>query len=239
MYIIIDIAIVLIIALFVAFGIRKGFARTLVEAIGYILAVMIAFSVGEYTANYVYENNIKKSVVSSVSDVADNVTGDTEKAAKESVDKIWNSIPPYVSAFSGITGLDKDSISDYLDSYSLKNDETIESVANSVSENVIKPIVVSSIKFVVSIVLIIVLLFIVKLLARLIGGLFNKSVFRGLNRFLGGIAGCAKGMIIVLMLVALLTMLLPIFNNEISIISPENIDKTYIYKLFYNVCTSF
>ena len=83
------------------------------------------------------------------------------------------------------------------------------------------------------------LLFIVKLLARLIGGLFNKSVFRGLNRFLGGIAGCAKGMIIVLMFVALLTMLLPIFNNEISIISPENIDKTYIYKLFYNVCNSF
>lgn len=231
MFIILDIIAVGLIILFAVLGAVKGFAKTLIEVVGYILAFVIAFSVAEYVADYIYENNVKETIVASVSDITKESADNAVVSISDSVDKIWESIPSYISAFSGIT---KESVTDYVETYSDKTDEGIEQLATSVSENVIKPVVVSAIELVVSILLIIILLFIVKILAKLIGNIFNKSVFKGMNRFLGFISGATKGLLFCLAIAAIISIVLPLFDNEFYFISPDNIEKTFVFKLFYN-----
>lgn len=239
MFIILDVLIVCIVVLFAFFGIKKGFATTLTEVIGYILSFMIAFSVASYVADYVYEKKIKETVVNSVSEYVEKKTDKAVDSTNESVDAIWYSIPPYLSALSEITGLDKEGIEKYIKDYSEKTNNNIEQTAIAVCENVIKPVVTSAIKLAVALILIVVLLFVVKIIARLIGSAFNKSVFRGINKFLGGVSGAAKGIIVALAFVMLISILLPLFNNEIYSITPQTINKTYIFKFFFNVVSGY
>ena len=238
-YIILDVLIIGIVVCFAFFGVKKGFARTLTEVIGYILSFMIAFSVASYVADYVYEKKIKETVVNSVSEYVEKKTDKAVDSTNESVDAIWYSIPPYLSALSEITGLDKEGIEKYIKDYSEKTNNNIEQTAIAVCENVIKPVATSAIKLTVALILIVVLLFAVKLIARFIGNIFNKSVFKGINKFLGGISGAAKGIIVTLALVMLISILLPIFDNEIYFITPQTINKTYIFKFFFNIVSGY
>lgn len=236
---VLDIIIVCVVILFAILGAKKGFARTFVEIIGFVLAFMIAFSVANYTADYVYEKKIRPSVVKSVSDIAKQDVNETGENVNDSVDVIWDSMPKYVSAISGLAGLDKEKIRDYIDERKQTTNEKIEDLALSVCENVVKPIAVSAVKFVVTAILIIVLLLLVKLLAKVIGGLFNKSVFKGTNKFLGGLAGVVKGALISFALVGLIFIVLPLFDNELFNITPQIIERTYIFKYLYALFLKF
>ena len=75
---------------------------------------MVAFSVANYTADYVYEKKIRPSVVKSVSDIVSETAEKTGQNVNENVDVIWDSMPKYISAFSGIAGIDKEKIRDYI-----------------------------------------------------------------------------------------------------------------------------
>ena len=55
MWIILDLIIVAIVLLFVFISAKRGFARTIVEFVGYILAVYLAFAVGGIISTAVYD----------------------------------------------------------------------------------------------------------------------------------------------------------------------------------------
>lgn len=239
MYIFLDIIVIAIVVLFAILGAVKGFAKTFIEVVGYILAFMIAFSVAGYTADYVYENKIKETIVSSVSEVANESVSGAEESVAQTVDKIWESLPSFVTAFSGTTGFNKESLTEYVENSAAKTNSGVEQLAVSVSENIVKPIAVSAIHLTVTVILIIVLLFIVKILAKLIGNLFKKSVFKGVNGFLGSITGAAKGILICFVLATLISIILPMVNNELYFITPSEIEKTYLFKWIFNIVKGF
>ena len=232
---VLDIILVFIVLIFAILGAKKGFARTTIEIVGFVLAFMVAFSVANYTADYVYEKKIRPSVVKSVSDIVSETAEKTGQNVNENVDVIWDSMPKYISAFSGIAGIDKEKIRDYVEQQQEVTTSKTEELALSVCENVIKPIAVSAVKFTVTAILLIVLILLVKLIAKLIGGMFNKSIFKGANKFLGGIAGMCKGGLICLALAGLISIILPLFKNEIFNITPRLIEKTYLFKHLYNL----
>ena len=236
---VLDIVIVCIIILFAILGAKKGFARTIIEIVGFVLSFVIAFSVANYAADYVYEKKIRPSVVKSVSEMAKQSAQETENNVNDKVDVIWDSMPKYVSALSGIFGFEKEEIRNYIDEQQQNANEKVEDLALSACENVVKPRAVSACKVVTTIVSPIILILLVKLVAKVIGGLFNKSIFKGTNKFLGVVAGATKGAMICFVIIGLLFIILPLFNNDLLDISPKVIEKTYIFKHIYNLFSKF
>lgn len=226
--ILLDIIIVSIVALFIFFGIKKGFARSFIEIVGYILAILISFSVANTVSEYVYEKKIKETIVSSVSDITDKeIKGDSK-----SNEAIWEAIPSYLKT---LTGLEKDTVDEYLNKYKKDTSDSVKGTAIAVSENVVKPIATSAVRLVVEIVLLILLLILVKFFAKIIGKLFNKSILRGVNKFFGGILGAAKGTLIALISVSIFMLLMPLFNNELFSVTPKVIESTFIFKYLVNI----
>ena len=230
---VLDIILVCLVFIFAVMGAKKGFAKTIIEIVGLVLSFVIAFAVANYSADYVYEQKIKPSVAQSVSQALQENSNENAETIDEKVDAVWNSIPPYISIFSDVSGLNKDSIKKFVIDSNDNANEQVQKVAISVCDSVVKPIAISAIRFVVTLVLLIVLLFLVKVISKLIGGMFNKSVFKKTNKFLGTLTGAIKGAIISVALVGLVSILLPLFNNEMFFITPKLIDETYIFKFIY------
>ncbi|MBQ5590401.1 MAG: CvpA family protein [Clostridia bacterium] len=226
MHYIFDLIIIGVVAFFMVIGARKGFVKSAIEIVGYILAFLIAFSVSNYVADYVYENKIKESVISSVSEIGKNSVENVLSDSQETADKVWDALPSYITALPTI---DKEGITDFVETNIEKRNESIDELAISISGLVVKPIVTSAIKIIASIILIILLLFVVKFLAKLIGGLFNKSIFKVPNRFLGGLLGAVKGLVICAALLVIFINLLPLLNVKMGI----ETDKTFIFKYLY------
>lgn len=226
--IILDIIIVAIVALFILFGIKKGFARSFIEIVGYILAILISFSVATTVSDYVYEKKIKENIVSSVGELAYEKTDEAGK----SIDAVWDSIPTYIKT---VAGIQKDSVDEYISEYKTNTSNSVKDMALAVSENIVKPIATSAIRLAVEIVLLILLLILVKFFAKIVGKLFNKSILRGTNKFLGGILGAGKGALIALISVSIFMLLMPMFDNEIFGVTPKIIESTIVFKYLVNI----
>lgn len=232
MSIVLDIILICLIALFGFLGASKGFARTLIEVVGYILVVFLSLNISSFVADYTYQNYIKQPIVETVSEKTDEKLEQSNASIEEKVDVIFESIPAPITAISGI---EKDDISDFLNDYSTESVEKTEKISADICDGIVKPIIVPVIELLLSIILIIVLVILVKLIAKLVGNFFNKSVFKGVNKFLGVIAGAIKGIIISLLVVALFSIVFNICDNKLFYVTPEIIDKTYLFKVFYNI----
>ena len=131
---ILDIIIIAIVVLFFCLGMKKGFARTFIEVVGYLLSFMIAFSVAGYVADYVYEEKVKETIVTSISESVQNKVDNAAKDTTESVDGFISSMPTYIQALYSIGGLDSSEIEKRVSEYSQKTNESITKAANSVCE---------------------------------------------------------------------------------------------------------
>lgn len=225
MVILIDLIIVGIILLITLISAKQGFVRTIVGAVGFIAAVVIAFTLSEPLANATYDRFIEPPIVNSVGDTA---TG----SVNENVDKLWDSIPSFITDNSAEFGFTKESIKDSL---SGGTQESVKDAVAEVSQKAVKPVFCEILGTVYAVILVILLMIIVRLLARLLNKLFSFSIVGRLNTALGGVIGFVKGLVIALILCEIIVLIISFTDNGIWIFNNENIDKTYIFKFLTNV----
>lgn len=226
--IIIDVSIIAIVALMVLLQAKRGFVRTIVELVGCVLAAVIAFSAASYIANAVYENNIRESVVESVSQTVEQ----SGKIDKTQIDDLWESLPQVVKIAAAGGGIDKDSIISGLDK-AVKNGSG--RVGEFLADDLIKPIVTSAISFVTAMILLAILMVLVRFIARKIDKVARLPILGTANAILGGVLGFLKGCVLIFLLIILISMLMPMFNNKIWFFTPQTIDKTHLFKILYTL----
>ena len=107
MALVIDLAIILIVALVVWRSAVHGFVRTVVELAGYILAATLAFSLAGYVADEIYERAVRPQVVSSVEQ---SLTDTENQVVSQQIDSIWNSLPSMVTGLAETFGVDREQI---------------------------------------------------------------------------------------------------------------------------------
>lgn len=230
MAIILDLVIIGIVLVFAFISKKRGFARTFIELVGYLAAIVIAFSLSASVANTVYEKNIRPSVIKSVKESI-SLNGN-DLSDKETVEKLWGSLPKFVLSLASLNGLEQEEI---VDSISEKMSGSVNSAAAAVADNVVKPMAVSAINIIVCVISFIVLMILFKLLAKVINKVFEIPGLRVFNRTFGFIFGAIKGILIVFVLVTIIKTALPLFGGNIGFINLELIEQTYLMKLFNDV----
>ncbi|MBE6787788.1 MAG: CvpA family protein [Ruminococcaceae bacterium] len=225
MHFVIDLILIAIIVIIAVITAKQGFVRAIVEAVGFIAAVLVAFSVSTPLAEVTYNKVVEPAIVNSVND-------DKIENTNNTIDKVWESLPKVITKNANNFGISKESLEKTI-SQSTKLDA--QTILTDVSQKVISPLVVGILKTVYAVVLVFILSFVVKLLAKLLNKAFSFSVVGKFNKFLGALVGVVKGVSLTVVLSEVVLLLISFTKNGIWIFNSANIDKTILFNFLTNV----
>lgn len=221
MSIVIDLILVAIILLFALISAKRGFVKVLVETVGFVAAIIVAFTVSTPLAETTYDKLIEPPVVKA----AVNAVG--ESAEHEA----WNALPDFLMNNS----LFGEELNSFTQKISQNISEGTETAVKNASQEIVKPIAVKIIGLLYSVILVIVLTILVKFLAKIINSMFSFSVVGTLNRTLGGVLGAVKGIIIAIVFCMLISLILTLSGKPFLIFNQNDIDNTYLFKFLTQI----
>ncbi len=219
---ILDGIIILIVALGVFLSAKKGFVRTLIEVVGFVAAIVIAFTLSSPLASTVYDKMIEPSVVRTV----ENAAADSAQNASGAVDAVWNKMPTFITE-SSFFNLSKNTVTATIQTETANSGAQL---AQTVSESFVKPVATKLLSVLFSVILVVVLLFVVKILAKYINKLFSFSVVGDINRTLGGLLGLVKGAAVAVIFCLIVSLALSFTKNGFLIFTYDAINASYIFK---------
>lgn len=214
MGIILDLIIVAIIAVTVIISAKQGFVKTVIEVVGFVLAIYLSFTFSTPVANFVYDKAVGPTVMAAIEQGVEDTTADATKS-------VYEKLPKFIKNNLEFFGVSDEELTSHVNS-SLGGGAA--SVAETVSEKVVEPIVVSVVKTLVSVLIFVVLLFVVRILAKMLNKLFSFSLVGTLNRVLGGVLGVVKGVIFAAVFCAAIIFVGALAGGKIL----EAVDSSYI-----------
>lgn len=216
---ILDAIVILIVLFYVFISAKKGFVRTLIEVVGFVAAIVIAFTVSTPIAEVGYDSFIYPSIAESVEETGkDNIN--------DAADAVWEKLPKFITENS-FFGVSKDNVTASAeDEFSNQSDN----FAQSISDKMIKPTVVKLLSVIVSFVLVIILLFVAKILAKYVNKLFTFSIIGDINKFLGGALGVVKGAAIAIIFCLVISIILSFTKGGFLIFTYDAINSSYLFK---------
>lgn len=219
MSIILDLIIVAIVVFAAVTSAKKGFVRTAIELFGFILAIILSFTLSTPVSELAYDKFVGPSVVESITESIDTETDST-------IDDIWEELPFYVTN-SGFSDVTKEELAE-----SIKNsteDETI-AVAEHISQTVVKPNAVKVISIFISAILVIVLSILIRILARFVNKLFTFSLIGKINTVLGGVLGVGKGIAYSVIFCVIISLIISFTKDGFLIFTYDAIESSILFK---------
>ncbi len=220
---VIDLIIAAIIAIVAFISAKQGFVRTVVGFVGFVAAVVIAFTVSEPLANATYDKYIEPTIIEAVEDKS----ADTADATAE---QIWQSLPKLLTDNAEKLNITKDSLNGVI-----KQSSNVGEIVENISATVVKPVVAQIIKTLYAVIILTVLLFVVKLLAKLLNKVFSFSIVGKLNTLLGGAVGFVKGFFIALIVCEVLLLIISFVPNGIWVFNSQSLASSALFNLLTNI----
>lgn len=221
MSIVIDLILISIILFFAITSAKRGFVKVLVETVGFIAAIILAFTISTPLAEVTYDKIIEPPIVKA----AVNAAG--ESAEHEA----WNALPDFLmnnDLFGTATNTFTEKISENIS-------QGTEVAVKTASQGVVRPIATKMLGLLYSLILVLVLSIAVKFLAKLLNRVFSFSVVGSLNRALGGIVGAVKGIIIAVIFCMVISLIISFTGKPFLIFTENDINNTYIFKFFTEI----
>ncbi len=213
---ILDGILILIVALSIFIGYKRGFIRSIVQLVGMLAAVVVAFSLSGMIAGWVYDDFLNEPIQESVVEFLQR----DETPESDEIEEVLSVIPSFLR-----NALNADRIAeDTMVVITEKVNETAESTAKIVAENVIRPVVTTLMRILIFIVLTIILLLLVKLLMQIIKPITKLPVLRQADGTLGAVVGAVKGLLFVLIAVAVMQLM----ASSDTLITQADVDNTVI-----------
>ncbi len=212
MSIILDAIIVLIVLICALLAAKKGFVRTLIELVGFVLTIIVSISFSSPVADYVYKSAVGPAAESGIATVIEQ-GGETA----------FDSLPGFVKNLAEKANITVESISSSAGG-------SAEEIAHDICETAIMPIATNIIKIIVTLILFAILLIVVKLLAKLINSLFKGVVLGTANKALGAVLGGAKGLIYSVIFCVAVSLIVSITESGLLFATQESIDNSFLCK---------
>lgn len=232
MAIILDLAILGIIVLFGILAAKKGFAKTLIDFVGLILAIVLSVTLSSAAANVVYDKFIEPPITKQI---AETIEETAHTGTADIVSSIWDKLPNVVRNLTENQGLGKAELEDTVNESMISSTEgAIEKISQTATQKIVKPIVKPIISFVIGIILFIALTIAIKFLSTIVNKIFSIRLLGTLNKSLGFVIGLLKGAVIAVIVVIILSSSVYLSNGPILGISTETIDSTIIFKYITN-----
>ncbi len=224
MSIILDLLVVAVVALTAVLAARRGFTRTMIEVVGFFLAIYLSFALATPLAQSTYDGLLAPGITST----AERVIGDEIdlETLESTVDRVWDALPqPIVLAASNF-GVTKTAL---LQEIRQVGDPDVGKMTDLVMSRLVEPTAVLFLKILFGILLFLVLLILVKILARLLGKLVRLPLVGTLDRTLGAVLGVVKGFIYAFALCSLLAAIAYAADGFL-IFTPEAIAQSHLFR---------
>lgn len=202
MYYAIDIILLAVLVIMVIRGQRKGFVRMLLEFIGTIVSIVLAWFVSMRYSSVVYNSYFKEGVIRSI---------DGRLSGSDSLDSAtasFYSIPNQLRGIASLLGFDVDGISKTVDANSADGAQKLESA-------VVGPIVTVIIRILMFIAVIVVVSIIFKFIIGMINRATKLPTIKKADGFLGAVLGFVSGVIAVILLAEIIFAVSGMIDNEI------------------------
>lgn len=215
---VLDLIILAIVIVTIYLSAKKGFVKVLVETVGFILAIVVSFTVSTPLAEATYDKFIEPSIIQSAEKTIQNDAG---------IDKeVWENIPDFITKNAENFGISADSFSETINENISLGTKKAVTIA---SQKVIKPVCVSLVSMIYVVILTTLLFIVVKFAAKFLNKLFSFSLVGKLNRTLGGVLGAFKGVAFAVLFVVIVSFLVSI-NGKLFNITIQDIEKTFLFK---------
>ncbi len=223
---ILDVVVVVVFALTVLAGFRKGFLDSIIGFVGLLAALVVAFIASGIVADGVYAGFIEKPVQQAIVEKIDEAAADTGASLQTNLQNAEEALPKFVQSLMEKNEVSLVSLADKAET-GIQN--TGEQIAEAVTEKVVRPAMTLLIRCIAFVVLFIALMFVCKVLGRIIGKIVKHSPFRGPDKLLGGVLGAVKGFLWVLLAVTVMQMIAG-FAKDDAVISKKSIEETTVVK---------
>lgn len=223
MSIILDLIVIAIIVFFIMVSAKKGFVNVFVETVGFVAAIIVAFTISTPLATATYDKIIEPPVISAA----------VEAAGESAEHEAWNALPDFI--INNKLNLFGTTTNEFTQKISENISLGVETAVKTASREIVRPIAVKMLGLLYSVILVIVLLIVVKFLAKLLNRVFSFSVVGKLNRTLGGLIGLLKGGVIALVFCMLISLIISFTGKGLWIFTADNINNSYIFKFFTEI----
>jgi len=225
-----DLLIVLIVVISIKTAYQRGFMRSIVALVGYILSIFIAINISNAFAPILYENTIKEGIVTKVNSAVSQEIKDT--GVEQAVSSTIEAMPDYISKlvtdyFGGEKGV--------VDKLSKNKEQVTSDFGTTIADEIVAPIVIPLIRAIMLIVVFAICIIIVNLVARLFQGFYKIPILGGINSFLGGVLGIFKAIIIILILVSISKAIISMTGNNLSYFNSDIIESSFVFKYLYQL----
>lgn len=213
--IILDLIAVGIIVVFSVLSAKKGFVRSLIEVIGFILELLFVGKFSPYLANLTYDKFVEPSILNSI--------GNVESGGIVQLPQL----PKFVTTLLG-NDFDLSSLQNII------NENISAGVTDAVAEasqQVIKPIVANILSLLYTVILTVVLMFLIKIIAKVVNKIFSFSIVGTANRILGSVMGIVKGVAVVAIICTVVSSLFTISPAGFWILTPNVVAGSVAFKL--------
>lgn len=201
--------IILIIVLSIFLSARRGFIRTLIEAFGYLFAVVSALWLSTPAARYIYFNCIEQFLVGAFKD---HFVALAEDASAD--------MPTVLTTLLNLAGVTEDKVATALV-------DGVSSAAVSLVE-FIEPHIINMLSVAICTIIAILIMFAVRFLARKINEKCKDNMIGKTNRVLGGVIGAIKGIAFSVLFSLLVSFSILVVGDTIPFLSEETLETSYI-----------
>ncbi len=222
---ILDIVLVLIVAAFVWGSARRGFVRTAIELVGWILMLYIAMSCSQPIADGVYDRFLSDTVEAKTSEVV----SASLSPSGGSVEEVWEQLPTFLTAGAELMGVSKSQV---ISSMTSAVGEGKTAVSQQMVRSVVAPLCKGILRWIVVAAVFTLGMFIVRFVAAWLNRLLRFRMLGSLNRALGGLLGLLKGVLAVYLLCIVLSLLFCIHPSGFGPVNEEMLRSSYAYGFF-------
>ncbi len=250
----IDLIVIAVIAIIALVSAKHGFIKVFVQAVGYILAGLLAVAISLPLANVTYDKVVEKPIVDSMVGVFDDFIQENkstieeqlnennqeslgEEKTQEMIDDVLNKLPDFLPK-KEIKNVST-SVSGFAENITTYMSEGAESMAKAASQDIIKPLACKVLSLLYSVVMLSIFSVLINFAARILSSKIKLGRLEKYNRILGGAFGAVKGAIFVGLACVSISVIVNWTGLSVLFISPENLEKTFVFDLLSNIMLKF
>ncbi len=185
-----DIILAVIILIFIALGVKRGIAKTILNIAGIAVTYIGALYLSDFFAKGIYNLFLKQSVIDNINNYI-SVNG-----VQYAIDNCLSALPDWLNSFiTTILSFCGGNLENFL-SYSDVEFAKASTATAYTIEPMVQIAVVSVFGIILLVILFIIIFIFVKKLIRLVSKAFKAPVISQLNSFFGGLLGIVYGLIV-------------------------------------------
>lgn len=207
---------------------KKGFIRSLIEIIGFVVAAIFAYWLSQPIAQYIYQHFFRPSVVSAIAQQIEQIT--SAGSIKDQMDIILSAAPPIFHEVAGAFGVSTYSVGTQLSSWL---SEGAMPASQAIADGVIGPLITGVSGIFIMFILFILFVILVKAIAKFFDNLIGIITGSFLNKLLGGLLGVCKALFVTLIICNVLSVCVQIADESFTSFFAAQMETSLLFSAVY------